>query len=552
MTNFNELSLDSRLLRAISKLGYTEATLVQENTIPLALAGKDILAQARTGSGKTAAYCLPVIQKIILSKELLPSNSSERNNVRAIILVPTRELADQVIKHIRDLTIYLPDISSINIASGEQSQINSLLAEKPDIIVVTPSRMLKQFELKNVELNEAFESFVIDEADLIVSFGYDEDLRKILNYLPNLYQSYLLSATVDADVNTLKQIILRNPAVLTLKDEEPESKLTQYYFSCTDKEKFLYVYFLLKLKVEPFGSHKTLIFVNDIDRCYRLKLFLEQFGIRSCVLNSELPVQSRIHVVEEFNRGMYNYLIATDEAGDIKGKSSTAASTSSKKSEKGKGKKGKNDHEYGVSRGIDFQNVKAVINFDFPETQTSYMHRVGRTARGVGNEGFSLSFINTDAKVKDQEEKVFEEVRDHFESLNQKLLPFEIDQNAIEGFRYRVEDGIRAVTRVAVREARIKELKTEIITSEKLKAHFEDNPKDLQALRHDKALHTARVQAHMKHVPDYLLPDTVDGEKIKKSQAGPQKVYFKKQRYHPHKRNQKKKSNPLTSFSYMQ
>ena len=118
------------------------------------------------------------------------------------------------------------------------------------------------------------------------------------------------------------------------------------------------------------------------------------------------------------------------------------------------------------------------------------------------------------------------------------MLPFEIDQNAIEGFRYRVEDGIRAVTRVAVREARIKELKTEIITSEKLKAHFEDNPKDLQALRHDKALHTARVQAHMKHVPDYLLPDSVDGEKIKKSQAGPQKVYFKKQRYHPHKRNQ--------------
>ncbi|ORX49978.1 DEAD-domain-containing protein [Piromyces finnis] len=548
MTNFSDLSLDSRLLRAISKLGYKEATLVQENTIPLALSGKDILAQARTGSGKTSAYCLPVIQKIILSKELLPSNSKERNNVRAIILVPTRELADQVHKHIKELTIYLPDITSINISSGEQSQINSLLSEKPDIIVVTPSRMLKQFELKNVELNEAFESFVIDEADLIVSFGYDEDLRKILNYLPNLYQSYLLSATVDADVNALKQIVLRNPAVLTLKDEEPESKLTQYYYRCTDKEKFLHVYFLFKLKVEPFGSHKTLIFVNDIDRCYRLKLFLEQFGIRSCVLNSELPVQSRIHAVEEFNRGMYNYLIATDEAGDIKGKSKTQ---NPKKNEKKKSGKKKSDNEYGVSRGIDFQNVKAVINFDFPESQTSYMHRVGRTARGVGNEGFSLSFINTDNKVNDQEEKVFKEVEEHFESVNQQLLPFEIDKNAIEGFRYRVEDGIRAVTRVAVREARIKELKSEIITSEKLKAHFEDNPKDLQALRHDKALHTARVQAHMKHVPDYLLPDSVDGEKIK-SQAGPQKVYFKKQRYNPHRRNQKKKSNPLTSFSYMQ
>ncbi|OUM56287.1 hypothetical protein PIROE2DRAFT_19169, partial [Piromyces sp. E2] len=394
----------------------------------------------------------------------------------------------------------------------------------------------------NVELNEAFESFVIDEADLIASFGYDEDLRKILNYLPNLYQSYLLSATVDADVNALKQIVLRNPAVLTLKDEEPESKLTQYYYRCTDKEKFLHIYFLFKLKVEPFGSHKTLIFVNDIDRCYRLKLFLEQFGIRSCVLNSELPVQSRIHAVEEFNRGMYNYLIATDEAGDIKGKSKTQPT---KKNEKGKSGKKKNDNEYGISRGIDFQNVKAVINFDFPETQTSYMHRVGRTARGVGNEGFSLSFINTDKKVNDQEEKIFKEVEEHFESINQQLLPFEIDKNAIEGFRYRVEDGIRAVTRVAVREARIKELKSEIITSEKLKAHFEDNPKDLQALRHDKALHTARVQAHMKHVPDYLLPDSVDGEKIK-SQAGPQKVYFKKQRYNPHKRNQV--SNPNTIY----
>jgi len=151
---------------------------------------------------------------------------------------------------------------------------------------------------------------------------------------------------------------------------------------------------------------------------------LEQFGIRSCVLNSELPVQSRIHVVEEFNRGMYNYLIATDEAGDIKGKSTAASSSTSKKNEKGKGKKGKNDHEYGVSRGIDFQNVKAVINFDFPETQTSYMHRVGRTARGVGNEGFSLSFINTDAKVKDQEEKIFEEVREHFECMYIKRRVF--------------------------------------------------------------------------------------------------------------------------------
>jgi len=142
---------------------------------------------------------------------------------------------------------------------------------------------------------------------------------------------------------------------------------------------------------------------------------LEQFGIRSCVLNSELPVQSRIHVVEEFNRGMYNYLIATDEAGDIKGKSKKQSS----KGEKGKnGKKSKNDNEYGVSRGIDFQNVKAVINFDFPKTQVAYMHRVGRTARGVGNEGFSLSFINTDKKVNDEEEKIFKEVEEHFEGNN--------------------------------------------------------------------------------------------------------------------------------------
>jgi ATP-dependent RNA helicase DDX56/DBP9 len=286
---------------------------------------------------------------------------------------------------------------------------------------------------------------------------------------------------------------------------------------------------------------KTIIFVGDIDRCYRLKLFLEQFGLRSCILNSELPVNSRIHVVEEFNKGVYDIIIASDEhevlgdeedgskgeqgAGEQEADEPKSKATEEDDAEKEvqsvqqpvkkKRKTGKKDKEYGVSRGIDFKNVACVLNFDLPTTSKSYTHRIGRTAR-AGQTGMALSFVvpsdlyqkhrPTSIESTKDDEKVLAKITKHQLKKGKEVKPYNFDMKQVEAFRYRMGDALRAVTRVAIREARTRELRQELIKSDKLKRHFEENPGDLHHLRHDGELRPARVQTHLKHVPDYLLP----------------------------------------------
>ncbi|KAJ3131746.1 ATP-dependent DNA/RNA helicase, partial [Irineochytrium annulatum] len=205
------------------------------------------------------------------------------------------------------------------------------------------------------------------------------------------------------------------------------------------------------------------------------------------------------------------------------------------------------DSEYGVSRGVDFRRVRAVINLDLPTTSRSYTHRVGRTARGVGNKGWALSFVVPADKVPElplpkkkgkgrpaeevkiplgaRDEEVLARIKRAQERAGRKVEEFVFDMGEVEAFRYRVEDAMRAVTKTAVREARLKEIRQEILNSEKLKAHFEDNPRDLQALRHDRPLHPSRIQSHMNHVPDYLMPKR-DGRGAAAS-AGSSNVPFK-------------------------
>ena len=300
---------------------------------------------------------------------------------------------------------------------------------------------------------------------------------------------------------------------------------------------------------------KCIIFVGDIDRCYRLKLFFEQFGIRSCVLNSELPINSRIHVVEEFNKNVYDIIIASDEheALDIShrkqpeeaqvdehgldespttvnlpnNESSSApidsvirddrvsdADTPVKASKK-QGRKGRKAKEYGVSRGIDFYNVACVLNFDLPTTSKSYTHRIGRTAR-AGKMGMALSFVvpselfnkhkSTMFPTARYDEKILEMISKDQEKSGKEVKPYHFDMKQVNAFRYRINDPLRAVTRLAIREARTRELRQELLKSEKLKRYFEENPEDLHHLRHDGELRAARVQPHLRHVPEYLLP----------------------------------------------
>uniref|UniRef100_A0A673MLP4 Probable ATP-dependent RNA helicase DDX56 n=1 Tax=Sinocyclocheilus rhinocerous TaxID=307959 RepID=A0A673MLP4_9TELE len=491
--HFHEMGLDDRLLKALADLGWSQPTLIQEKAIPLALEGKDLLARARTGSGKTAAYAIPLIQRILTSKQTVREQA-----VRALVLVPTKELGQQVQTMIRQLTAFCGRDVRVADISGKAdiSAQKPILMEKPDIVVSTPSRVQAHINSQNLQLQSALEMLVIDEADLVFSFGFEADLKNLLfisNHLPKIYQAFLMSATLNDDVQALKELVLHNPVMLKLQGSQlpDSSQLQQYSVRCEEEDKFLLIYTLLKLGLV---QGKSLLFVRDVDRCYRLKLFLEQFSIPACVLNSELPIHSRCHIITQFNQGFYNYIIATDEQG-----LENPARRSQKTQEKGKKKKGK-DKEYGVSRGIDFHNVSNVINFDFPSSVESYIHRVGRTAR-ADNSGSALSFIShTEIPMLTQVENILTGDSTH----DSVLKPYGFKMEEIEGFRYRCRDAMRSVTKQAVKEARLKEIKQELLNSEKLKTYFEDNPRDLQLLRHDKDLHPAVIKPHLKNVPDYL------------------------------------------------
>ncbi|KAM3122190.1 ATP-dependent RNA helicase DBP9 [Candidozyma auris] len=514
---WDSLNLDPRIIQAVDHLGFKNPTLIQSSAIPLALEERrDIIAKASTGSGKTAAYMIPILQNLLAAEQ--------EKCVKSIVLVPTRELADQVAQFTEKLLVYSNQkVTVVNLSNNVSDQVlRSLLTNKPDILVATPGKLIQVLQenvnSKLIDLSKT-RHLVIDEVDLILSYGYMEDLEQLETFLPvktNL-QTFMMSATINDDLNELKSRFCSKPAVLKLnEDESAGQKLVQYYARTTEFDKFLLTYVIYKLNLI---KGKSLIFVNSIERGYRLKLFLEQFGIRCCILNSELPVNSRLHIVEEFNKNVYSLLIATDETSDFAVEedegdeqiedSHNVKEGSSKKS------KSKKDKEYGVSRGVDFRNVACVLNFDLPSTSRAYVHRIGRTAR-AGKAGMALSFVIPESEVgkhrvatlpsAKKDEKVLKKIIKQQQKNGLEINPYQFDMKQVEGFRYRSEDAFRAVTGVAIREARIAELKNELLNSDKLKRFFEENPQDLASLRHDKELHPSRVQSQLKRVPEYLLP----------------------------------------------
>lgn len=240
--------------------------------------------------------------------------------------------------------------------------------------------------------------------------------------------------------------------------------------------------------------------------------------------------------MEEFNKGIYDIIIASDEhevlgdeedakdqEGDDqpseivndKSESKDAQTDQEQQPSKKKRKMTKRDKDYGISRGIDFKNVACVLNFDLPTSSKSYTHRIGRTAR-AGQTGMALSFVipaelhqkhkPTSIESTANDEKVLTKIVKHQAKKGKEVKPYNFDMKQVEAFRYRMGDALRAVTRIAIREARTRELRQELMKSEKLKRHFEENPGDLHHLRHDGELRPAKVQSHLKHVPDYLLP----------------------------------------------
>jgi ATP-dependent RNA helicase DDX56/DBP9 len=590
-----EIGLDYRIRKGLARLGHVRPTLVQSKCLLLAInSGRDLLVRARTGSGKTLAYCIPVLQKILIKKSTTTTTSTDSNNngVSAIIIVPTRELCSQVNGQLSKLSYYCDDVIKTTILSigrknfgpkcdqYEYDQQEISLRDNPDIIVATPGGILAHIRsgaLNTGMLQNSVETLVIDEADLVLSFGTsNNDLSEIVKVLPRIYQGFLMSATLSPELDTLKKVVLNSPITLRLEQDTDNStfgvdsvntNLKQFYIPVPKQDRNLVLYVFLKLGLL---KGKGIFFVNTTDSGYRLKLFLEQFHIRSCVLNAELPFRSRINIIEQFNLGNFDYLIATDTSADAASGTATTKKTKQANDEDDddnddeddnddddddNNKNGKTNNKkrtqverstnktndyYGVSRGMDFYKVSFVVNYDIPPNERSYAHRIGRTARG-GSKGVALTFIDSKSNeqqsilesIHESQPKILlsdastnnlqasinigstnngtlEENNNHNNSYRQSqpvLLDFNLQE--IEGFRYRVEDVQRAVTRTAVRETRAAEIKAEILNSDKLQSHFEENTADLQLLLSSSdriATNTAKVQKHLKHIPTYLLP----------------------------------------------
>ncbi|KAF4591399.1 ATP-dependent RNA helicase DBP9 [Ophiocordyceps camponoti-floridani] len=516
---FAEFGLDARLLQAVGELKLVRPTLVQRRAIPMALDGRDVLCRAKTGSGKTAAYVLPVLAGILKRKSV-----DGDAVVSALILVPTRELADQVFKTVERFAAYCAkDVQAIKLTDKLSDAVQrSLLSTSPDVVISTPARAWHHVKAGNSALDLSSLSYlVLDEADLLLSYGYDKDLESLSWSMPKGIQTIMMSATLTAEMDPLKNIFYKSgvPTLLDVEEADGEGAgVTQLVTRCSEDDKFLLAYVIFKLRLV---KGKCIIFVADVDRCYRLKLFLEQFGIRSCILNPELPVNSRLHVVDEFNRNVYDIIIASDDGEALDG--------GQKQRPFKKRKVSRGDREFGVSRGIDFKNVAAVVNFDLPTSASSYTHRIGRTAR-AGKAGMALSFVvpkelyrkhmPTTVATAEKDEAVLARIVKQQASKGKEVKPYSFMAEQVDAFRYRMNDGLRAVTKVAVREARTRELRQELLKSEKLKRYFEENPREMKHVRHDGELRTARHQAHLRNVPDYLLPK--EGRRtLTEAQVGP-------------------------------
>lgn len=497
--DFYDMGLDDRILKAIAILGWSEPTLIQEKAIPLALDGNDILARARTGSGKTGCFAVPVIDKILRSKKARTTDQG----TQAIIIAPSKELCHQLKEQITKLsTCCLREVRCVDVASGEVHEIKPLLiATTPDIVVGTPAKILAHLKAGSLyNLKKSLKSLVVDEADLLFSFGYEADMQKLIEQAvpKDGCQAFLVSATLNPDVINLKNLVLRRPVIIKL--DEPElprcEQLAQYHISCQEDEKFVVLISMVKLNLL---RGRTIIFVNSLKRCYKLKLFLEQFAVRSCILNPELPIATRCNIVDQFNKGYYDRIIACDEK---------CVHDPTARRKLGSSNKIRLDKEYAVSRGIDFQSVSNIINFDFPTSVTAYVHRVGRTARALNSvnsvmtEGTVLSFVAQD------EHKYFNKVKNAFgDGFNFKPYSFKMEE--LESFRYRSKDALRAVTKDVIRTVRLKEIKAELKNSNRLKSFLKSNPNDMNLLKHDRSVKRIRSQDHLKNVPDYIVPATL-------------------------------------------
>ena len=352
---FNTLPLDPKLLRAVADSGYTGMTPIQAKAIPIVLAGRDVMGAAQTGTGKTAAFTIPLLQKMLRFENA--SMSPARHPVRALVLAPTRELADQVANNVKAYAKHTQLRSTVVFGGIDMKPQTLQLKAGVEVLIATPGRLLDHIEAKNANLNHV-EYVVLDEADRMLDIGFLPDLQRILSYLPKARQTLLFSATFSPEIKKLASSYLQDPVLVEVaRPNATATNVEQRFYATTDDDKRRVILHLIKTR----GLTQSLVFVNSKLGCARLARTFERDGLRTQALHGDKSQDERLKALAAFKAGEVDLLVATDVA----------------------------------ARGLDIADLPAVFNFDVPYNAEDYVHRIGRTGR-AGASGLAVTLVTRD------------------------------------------------------------------------------------------------------------------------------------------------------------
>jgi ATP-dependent RNA helicase RhlE len=351
LSSFADLNLLPELLKAVAEQGYTEPTPIQAQAIPLVLQGRDVLGGAQTGTGKTAGFTLPLLQR--LARHANASASPARHPVRALILTPTRELAAQVEESVRTYGKYVPLRSTVVFGGVDIKPQVAELRRGVEFLVATPGRLLDHVQQKTVNLQQV-EAFVLDEADRMLDMGFIPDVRRIIALLPKQRQNLLFSATLTQDIRTLADSFLRAPVLVQVAPQNTAAELVRHVAHLVRRERKRE---LLAYLVQSRELRQVLVFTSTRIGANRLAYQLNRDGIHTTAIHGDKSQPERLQALDDFKAGKVRVLVATDVA----------------------------------ARGLDIEDLPHVVNFELPGAPEDYVHRIGRTGRaGASGEAISL------------------------------------------------------------------------------------------------------------------------------------------------------------------
>ncbi len=364
---FDQFGLAPDILKAIQDQGYTTPTPIQAQAIPVVLTGRDVMGAAQTGTGKTASFSLPIIQRLLPGAST--SASPARHPVRALILTPTRELADQVAANVRSYAVHTALRSAVVFGGVDMNAQSDELRRGVEILIATPGRLLDHVQQKTTQLGQV-QMLVLDEADRMLDMGFLPDLQRILNLLPKERQTLLFSATFSPEIKKLAATYLRNPQTIEVaRSNSTATNVTQLVYEVAEGDKTGAVVQLIRER----GLKQVIVFCNSKIGASRLARLIEKQGIVAAAIHGDRSQSERMQALDAFKRGEIEALVATDVA----------------------------------ARGLDIAELPAVINFDLPFNAEDYVHRIGRTGRaGASGDALSLCSPNEKKQLADIEKLI--------------------------------------------------------------------------------------------------------------------------------------------------